>query len=307
MDDKNSFQKQIDCVIVGAGPAGLTAAIYLARFRRKVMVVDSGQSRAAYIPVSHNAPGFPNGVSGLHLLERLRDQAAHYGVDVVKAEVSSIKTVAGKFDCAIDDERIAAMTVLIAAGIRDNHLPMPDWNGAVLAGAIRLCPICDGYDVIDQNISLVATSRTGLGHALFLRTYSPRVTLFCDAKDGRFTSDDRAELEQANITLIEDGIARVCREGERQVRVECCGGQSYLFDVLYPMVGDVARSGLATALGVTCTDDGQIVVDRHQRSNVAGLYAAGDVVDGLNQIAVATGHAAIAATAIHNYLPKNFR
>ena len=198
----------------------------------------------------------------------------------MKAEVSSIKTVAGKFDCAIDDERVAAMTVLIAAGIRDNHLPMPDWYGAVLAGAIRLCPICDGYDVIDQNISTVATSRTGLGHALFLRTYSPRVT------------------------VIEDGIAPVCREGERQVCVECCGGQSYLFDVLYPMVGDVARSGLATALGIACTDDGQIVVDRHQRSNVAGLYAAGDVVDGLNQIAVATGYAAIAAIAIPNYLPE---
>lgn len=303
----NFGESQIDCMIVGAGPAGLTAAIYLARFRRKVMVVDSGQSRAAYIPVSHNAPGFPNGVSGLHLLDRLREQAAHYGVHVIKAEVSAIELTAGNFYCSVVGNNIVAKTVLIAAGIRDNYLKMQDWDGAILAGVVRLCPICDGYDVIDQNLAIVSNSSSGIGHALFLRTYSSHVTLFYDTENGRVKADDRAALEQENITLIEDGIAQVRREGERKIRVECAGGQSYLYDVLYPMVGDVARSGLASALGVQCTEDNQIFVDRHQRTNIHGLYAAGDVVDGLNQIAVATGHAAIAATDIHNYLPKNFR
>ena len=296
-----------DCLIVGAGPAGLTAAIYLARFRRNVKVVDSGCSRAAYIPISHNAPGFPNGVSGLHLLERLRDQAGHYGIDVVKAEVSAIQVAVGIFSCLVGDERITASTVLLAAGIKDNHLPMSDWTNAVLSGAIRLCPICDGYDVLDKNIAVVSISRSGVDHALFLRSYSPKITLFCDGKKSQVTDVARTQLQQANIALIEEGIEHLDLLGQGQVRVTCGPESSYVFDVLYPMLGDVARSELAVAIGATCTEDGQIVVDRHQCSDVPGLYAAGDVVDGLNQIAVATGHAAVAATAIHNYLPRNFR
>jgi thioredoxin reductase (NADPH) len=303
----NSSKKQVDCIIIGAGPAGLTAAIYLARFRREIMVVDNGCSRASYIPISHNAPGFPNGVSGLHLLERLREQAAHYGVHVVKAEVSVIESAEGVFSCAVGDERITALAVLLAAGIRDNRLPMHDWNDAVLAGVIRLCPICDGYDVIDQQIAIVSTPRNGVGHALFLRSYSSHVTLFCDRKDGQLTNEERAQLEHANITLIEDEIADVGLIDRHQIQVKCINARSYAFDVLYPMVGDKARSELASAIGVECTEDGQIVVDRHQRTNISGVFAAGDVVDGLNQIAVATGHAAIAATAIHNHLPRNLR
>jgi thioredoxin reductase (NADPH) len=303
----NSEKKQVDCLIIGAGPAGLTAAIYLARFRREIMVVDNGCSRAAYIPISHNAPGFPNGVSGLHLLERLREQAAHYGVHVVEAEVRAVELSAGAFRCSVGDERVDALAVLLAAGIRDNHLPMHDWNDAILAGVIRLCPICDGYDVIDQNIAIVAMPKNGVRHALFLRSYSPNVTLFCDRKEGQISYEERVMLQQAKITLIEDEITDVGLLGQHQVQVRCSDARLYVFDVLYPMVGDQARSGLASALGVECTEDGQIIVDLHQRTKIAGVYAAGDVVDGLNQIAVATGHAAVAAVAIHNDLPTNFR
>lgn len=305
--EKTLAMEKLDTLIIGAGPAGLTSAIYLARFRRKIMIVDSGCSRAAYIPISHNAPGFPNGVSGLDLLGRLREQAAHYGVRIINDEVGAIEASADKFICTIGQQSVLAHTVLIAAGITDNHFPMHDWDAAIRAGCIRLCPICDGYDVIDQNIAIVSTSKKGVDHALFLRTFSPRVTLFCDREKSDLRSEDIAKLNAANIVLIEDRIKHVTMAAGPQVQVELTTGQADSFHVLYPMLGDIARSDLSSRIGANCTDDGSIIVDCHQRTSISGLYAAGDVVDGLNQIAVATGHAAIAAVAIHNYLPRNFR
>jgi thioredoxin reductase len=93
---------EVDCLVVGAGPAGLTAAIYLARFRRSVAIYDVGHSRAAYIPVSHNYAGFPHGISGVDLLVRLREQAARHGVHVTEAHVDSLERDGGDFIAAED-------------------------------------------------------------------------------------------------------------------------------------------------------------------------------------------------------------
>src|SRR5687768_8269789 len=115
-----------DCLIIGGGPAGLTAAVYLARYRRKVVVVDSGGSRASLIPASHNCPGFPGGVGGEELLARLRCQAAHYGVDTVPVEITALQRKGNVFEAAqggssegsLTDGRpsLHASTVLLATG-----------------------------------------------------------------------------------------------------------------------------------------------------------------------------------------------
>jgi thioredoxin reductase (NADPH) len=307
--DALTQQRAIDCLVVGAGPAGLTAAIYLARFRRNIVIVDSGCSRASQIPVSHNAPGFPDGVSGLDLLARLRQQAAHYGVQIVPGEVSEIARNHNKFICTLENSQLFAKTVLMATGITDAapYVPLPDWSHAVNTGCIRLCPICDGYDVLDQNIGIISTPERGFDHALFLRTYTRRMTLFCSNQEGQVSETCRASLHTAGVELIDEPIARIDLAEERQAAVRMQSGKEYRFDVLYPMLGETARSGLATRLGAQCNDHGGLMVDEHQRTNIPGLYAAGDVVNSLNQISVATGHAAIASVDIHNHLEKNFR
>ena len=293
------MSEPLDCLIVGGGPAGLTAAIYLARYRRTLKLVDAGESRAALIPESHNYPGF-QGINGHALLARLREQAERYGANLVRGEVSELRREDGGFVAAFDKGTLRARTVLIATGLIDAQPETEGLRDAVAHGAIRFCPICDGYEAMDKRIGVIGSLAHAGSKALFLRTYSRELVLFPTEIDG-----DRAELEKGGVAITARPLA-VMPEGER-VMVRTEDGQRHLVDTLYPAMGCSVRSQLATALGADCTDMGNLRVDDHQRTNVEGLFGAGDVVSDLHQISVATGHAAIAATAIHNRLPKNFR
>jgi len=295
-----------DTIIVGAGPAGLTAATYLARFRRRIVIIDSGHSRAGLIPITHNYPGFPAGLSGTELLVRLREQAARYGVQVRHDTVNALTRTPEGFVASLQGERMVSKTVILATGVADRCPDMADIRTATLGGSLRWCPICDGYDVADQNVAILSTAAEGPAHALFLRTYTPSLTLFIQPDSGTVESEQRRSLEQAGIQIIEEPIQSLQVTAAKQVQVQLSQGQTLLFDTLYPMLGSDARDELGTALGAQCSD-GELVVDAHQQTTVPGLYAAGDVVKALNQMSVGMGHATIAATAIHNRLPDSFR
>ena len=125
----------MECLIIGAGPAGLTAATYLARFRRQVLVVDGGASRASWIPVSHNMPGFPDGVAGPELLGRMRTQASRYGAEFVSGEVEQLKTLPdGRFVAMVGGQGIEAERVLLATGGLDVEPELPGVRDAVGRG-----------------------------------------------------------------------------------------------------------------------------------------------------------------------------
>ena len=296
-----------DTLIIGGGPGGLTAAIYLRRFMRKVALFDKGNSRLSLIPVSHNYPGFPDGVGGTELLDNLRSQLGRYGGEVSDGEILSLRIEDGAFVGEYDGGEVRALTVLIATGIADTGLPIENWREAVACGAVRLCPVCDGYDVIDKKIAVVSSETNPLGHAMFMRTFSAEVTLF-DRSEGSILSDEeRRQLEAAGVRYISSAVRGVSMSEDMKPVLNTCDGASRQFDVLYPMLGETARSELAAQLGAETTDRGEIVVDDFQCSTVPGLYAIGDVVRGLNQISVATGQAAVAATRIHNALPWTLR
>lgn len=298
-------EETLDCLIVGAGPAGLTAAIYLARYRRDVMVVDGGNSRARYIPVSHNYPGFPDGISGVDLLDRLRRQAAHYGVEVTHANIDDLRLQDGAFIASINQSEIAARHVLLATGIVDEEPDIAGLHEAIRLGCIRLCPVCDGYDAIGQAIAVVGPLKSSVSHALFLRTYSTDVTLFAWGEDSVPDEDQWGVLQQAGIGYCAERIEEISVGAHRRVTVTTRGGSQHHFDTLYSMIGGRCRNELATKLGARSEANGDLDVDAHQQTSVPGLFAAGDVVKALNQISVATGEAAIAATAIHDRLPRN--
>lgn len=293
------MSEPLDCLIVGGGPAGLTAAIYLARYRRTIKVVDAGDSRAALIPESHNYPGF-RGINGHALLARLREQAERYGANLVRGTVSELRRENGGFVAQFDKGEIRARTVLMATGLIDAKPQTEGLGDGVAHGAIRFCPICDGYEAMDKRIGVIGSLAHAGSKAIFLRTYSREVMLFPTETDG-----DRAELAKAGVTVAARPLA-VAPEGERVV-VTTEDGHRHVLDTLYPAMGCAVRSELATVLGADCTDIGNLRVDDHQRTNVDGLFGAGDVVSDLHQLSVATGHAAIAATAIHHKLPRNLR
>src|SRR4051812_16607969 len=165
-----------DSLVVGGGPAGLTAAIYLARYLRRTCVVDDGASRALLIPESHNYPGF-KGIAGPELLRRLRDQAAQYGAHFMRGRVDDLAREADTFVARIEDRQIMARCVLLATGIVDEKPAVQGLQDVGYRGAIRFCPICDGYEALDQPIGVPGPVKTACNKALFLRTYSADVML----------------------------------------------------------------------------------------------------------------------------------
>ena len=295
-------RRALDCLIVGAGPAGLTAATYLARFKRRIALVDAGHSRASYIPRTHNYPGFPDGINGNELLERLRQQAARYGAKVTKGVVDALTIDGDGFEAQVGGDRLRARRVLLATGLVDKEPEMPRLREAIAAGCIRLCPICDGHEVLDRKVAVYGPVATTVGHAVFMRTFSEDVTLLVPRADTPATAEQRSRMAEAGVEFVPNAVCEISMGEDGKALVRLDDGAELRFDTLYPSLGSRMRAELAVSLGARCTEEGDIKVDSHQQTTVPGLYAAGDVVSALNQISVAVGHAAIAATAIHNSL-----
>ncbi|MGH8215358.1 MAG: NAD(P)/FAD-dependent oxidoreductase, partial [Rhodanobacteraceae bacterium] len=277
--DGGDAPRSYDCAVIGAGPAGLTGALYLARFRRSVVVFDGGPSRAHWIPESHNCPGFPGGISGDRLLERLRAQLSGYGARMRAARIKSLARHEDGF-LLVDDggHAIAARKVLLATGILD-VLPDLDWvEAAIGARALRLCPVCDGYEAGDQRIAVYGSGELALNHAEFLRTFSADVALVCS--DGQ--PPDDAQFRRA-ATL---GVRMIPQAGDLRFDGQRCSfgmadGTREAFDSVYVFLGGTAQSTLAEAIGAESDENGALRVGRDQMTTVDGLYAAGDVVSAL--------------------------
>ena len=273
----------MDCLIVGGGPAGLTAAIYLARFQRRILVVDTGASRCSWIPISHNHAGFPEGIAGSDLIARMRVQAERYGADRSRHQT----------------ER-----VLLATGTEDVPPPLalPDRKQAIQHGRLRYCPICDPYEVRGLKLALAGSRSCRIHEALLLRGYTADLTLITLVHPWQLQNEERSTLAAAGIAILEPPASELVLEDDA-IAVHTSDGSMHRFDSIYVALGLCARSTLAVALGADHDADGALTVDAHQQTTVPHLYAAGDLVQGLAQISVAMGQAAIAATAIHNGLP----
>jgi thioredoxin reductase (NADPH) len=302
---KDAAADAIDCLIIGGGPAGLTAALYLARFERRFLLVDDGESRAAWIPESHNFPVFSSGVAGKQMLALQRSHLARYGVEPVAGRVVSLRRGPEDFAAEVDEggqvRIVRSHTVLAATGAVDCEPAMPDLSAAMRQGLLRYCPICDGYEARGKAVGVIGYGARGLGEAMFLaRSYAEDVTLLTLGEGMALTAEQRDRAAQYRIKLVETPIAALEMEAGRVAAIRMGDGKRHRFDTLYAALGLHVRSELARSLGAAHDEAGALTVDAHNQTSVDGLYAAGDTVSGLNQIVVAMGHAAVAATAIHN-------
>jgi thioredoxin reductase (NADPH) len=298
----------LDCLVIGGGPAGLTAAIYLGRFRRRVTVIDKGWSRAEWITRSHNLPGFLEGIAGPALLVAMRAQARRYGAHLQIGAIEAVGRLTHQvFSARIHGADITAKTVLLATGVVENSPPLPHLAEAVKHGLIRTCPICDGYEALGKRVAVLGSGEHAAAEALFLRTYTDQLTLLLPAYGADALSESTcAALKRARVAVLHVSVGAVSLDDDGVIALAVEDGEIHHFDLAYSAFGTTAQSQLAGALAAETDEAGRLVVDAHQQTSIAGLYAAGDVVRGLNQICVADGEAAIAATAIHNGLPKPF-
>jgi len=292
----------LDSVVIGAGPAGLTAAVYLGRFRRRFVVIDGGNPRAGWIPISHNHPGFPEGVPGVELLALLRAQAERYGARIVSNRAERVEPTGHGFIVHLQDRSLLARTVLLATGVKDNEPKLGDVFDAVQRRLIRICPICDGYETIGQSVGVVGGGGKGAREAVFMRTYSDRVTLIHVGEPETLPEKERRRLADAGIDVVETNINAVRIEDDRIAAFDFEDGEMRRFDVIYSALGTTPQSLLAEEIGARTDETGALFVNIHQMTTVEGLYAAGDLVRGLNQMTVAEAEAAVAATGIHNRL-----
>ncbi len=297
------MDESYDAVIVGGGPAGLSAAIYLARFRRRFVVVDGGQSRLRLIPRTHNHPGFPRGIKGPKLLSRLRAQARRFDVEVKHGTVQTLEGEDGAFRLGLTQGHdLRARKVLLATGVVDNEPLLPDFEGAIRRGLIRICPICDGYEVMGQAVGVIGDSDKGAREALFLKTYTDALTLIHVGAPKTLPAAERERLAAAGIEVIETPIGAVTMEEGRIAALDFGAGGARRFETVYSALGATPQGLLADRLEARTDPGGCLRVDEHQHTSIPGLYAAGDLVRGLNQISVAEAEGAIAATDIHNSL-----
>lgn len=296
-----------DCLIVGAGPAGLTAGIYLRRFHRNICIIDAGHSRASRIPLTRNYPGFPDGISGNELLARLRTQLQKFGGAVVEGNVTGLRRLPGQgFSTGEGEDALRARTVLLATGVIDIEPAIDGYQEVKQADLIRFCPICDGFEFTDRKIGVIASGRHGVRETLFIRNFSRAISFIGLGRDARLEESLVQQLQAKQVQLILGGGKRMhlyAENGARcPVKLEMADGSAHDFDVIYCALGSRVRSGLALGLEADHDDQGCLLVNDQLETSVSGLFAAGDVVSSLDQLTVAAGQAAIASTAIHNKL-----
>jgi thioredoxin reductase (NADPH) len=298
-------EPEYDCLVIGGGPAGLTAAIYLARFHLKLKVVDAGDSRAAWIPCTRNHAGFPEGISGTELLDRMKAQAQQFGAAIESERVTRLDRVDGGFRATWGSGSASARTVLLATGTRNRRPPMDEGlhDEAVTRGLIRYCPICDGYEVTDRKLGVIGSGAHGVAEAVFLRSFTADITLIAPDRAHALDPADQAALAAVGIRTV-DGPCHAVAALNDAIVVETPRGH-HTFDSVYPALGSDVRTKLAGQIGVALGEaTGCILTDAHQRTSVPGAYAAGDVVLGLDQISHAMGEGGVAATTIRNDLAR---
>ena len=297
-------EQMLDCLIIGGGPAGLTAAIYLARFHLDILVVDGGKSRASWIPCTRNHAGYPDGIEGKELLRRMREQACKYGAKIETEFVTKLEhdEQGGLFTGTWGSGKAVARTVLLATGLANRRPPMDEelHDEALSRGLVRYCPICDGYEVTDKRVGVIGSGSHGVAEALFIRSYTADVTLIAPDRALQLKAEDSWKLEDAGVDCV-DGPAQAVAIARDCITVDTAEGH-FTFDSIYPALGSDTHTQLGEMVGARLADDGCFLCDDHQRTSVQGLYAAGDVVHGLDQISHAMGEGGVAATTIRNDL-----
>lgn len=292
-----------DVIIVGAGPAGLSAALILGRCRRRVLVCDSGKPRNA---ASHGLHGYltRDGIEPAEFLHIARDQLRQYEtVELRHAEVIEARRQKDTFEITLDDgTRLTSRRLLLATGVVDER-PQLEGLPAFYGTSVFHCPYCDGWEMRDQPLAVYGQGENGAGLALELLLWS-RDLVLCTDGPTNLTAEDTERLDRHNIPIREDKLVRL--EGNDGVleRLVFANGESLPVRAMFFSTGQRQASDIAEKLGCLFTDQGCVDTGDYETTNVRGLYVAGDASRLVQFVIVAASEGAQAAVAINKELMK---
>ena len=304
-----------DIIIIGAGPAGLTAGMYAGRQNSKTLVIDKGMAGGLglEVPMMQNYPGFDL-IAGMDLIQKMKAQSENYCEILENTVIESIEKTEGGFNLKTknspllmtsDDageKEFFTKTIIFATGSSHRHLNVPG-EEEFLGRGVAYCATCDGMFFIGKDILMVGGGNSAAQEALYLKNLGCNVKLVHRRDELRcehhlqkalqengievlwnYTIQEiRGEMVVESVTLLRDGVE-----------------EDYKTDAVFVAIGDDPSNELAKDLGVALDDDGYIITDKNQATNVKGVYSAGDITGGVKQWIVACGEGAVAAISAYN-------
>jgi thioredoxin reductase len=293
----------VDALVVGGGPAGLAAATWLGRYRRRTLVIDAGEQRNRAVDAVHGYLG-ADPISPADLLARARgDLRAYPHVTLRRGRVAALRRGGVGFRARLaDDTTVQARRVLLATGVRDL---LPDVEGVeVHYGAdVQHCPSCEGFDARGADVVVLGWGPHVPAFAALLLDWAAQVTIVTDLATVDLDASQRAALDRAGVGVVDGTPAALLGPREALAGVRLADGRVVSASKAFFSVGHEPRTGLATLLGCALDADGVVAVDEHGETSVPGVYAAGDVTPGMQLVAVAVGQGTVAgiacATSLH--------
>jgi thioredoxin reductase len=286
-----------DCIVVGAGPAGLNAALVLGRARRRVLVLDSAQPRNYATHEMRGVLGH-DGLDPADLRARDRAELARYGVEVVTATVQAADVISDGVRLFSSGGADVARTVLLATGMLDE---VPDIAGFadVWGTSAHTCPYCDGFEHRDQRLAVLAAGERGEHLAIVLRQWSGDVVLLSNGSHD-LAADQFARIQALGIPINETPVVALDSDATGRLRrVRLANGETLDRDALFFYVGWQLRTEVARRLGCELRLDGSIAVDASQATTVDRIYAAGNCADARALVPAAAGSGVTAAVTIN--------
>lgn len=300
--------ENFDIIIIGAGPAGLTAGLYAGRQNSKALVIDKGLAGGlgSEVPMMENYPGFDL-ISGMALISKMKPQCEKFSEirenqiieDIEKRDDGIyIKT---KSSIGDDFNEYLTKSVILATGASHRHLNVPGEN-EFLGRGVAYCATCDGMFFVNRNVLMVGGGNSAAQEALYLKNIGCNVkivhrrdSLRCEHRLEELLQEKgveilwnstikeiKGDMAVNSVTLVRDGVE-----------------EEYETDAVFVAIGDEPSNGLAKKLGVELDENGYIITDKSQSTNVSGVYAAGDITGGVKQWIVACGEGAVAAISAY--------
>ncbi len=300
------MKNQYDSIIIGGGPAGLSAAVYLGRFLRRTLIIDKKDGRWNSFEQNRNYLGFPDGILARTLREKGLVQAQKFGAEYTIDVVENVAQKENSFEIITGSETYISKTIIFATGVVDTFPKFDNWQECV-GKSLFWCITCDGYETVNKKIMVVGTSNDAVCSALQFLQYTKDIVFVTNAHNHEISDVWIQRLSNHKIPFIQGTIDSIVHTQGAIAKV-IVSGRDFIVEKIFSEQGSVPQSELAQKIGVIVNEFGYIETDNEQRTNLAYCYAAGDVTRSFaHQITTAVHEGAMAAQSANYDLYADFQ